>query len=1021
MNGRFHSHRITGLALATMGWLGVLSLPAQEEPAESPTVTVTWQQILEAHAANKNKEPPRVGPRVIPFMRMPDMAGRTLSGPRALPFLPGAPEEPMRDFPSSWIQGQLKRNFLALSDNSAVIPPDTIGAVGPNHVMTMLNSEVRIQTKDGDLVGDTVSLYEWWNHPPVGGDPFDPKIYYDIPAGRWIAVCDASTLPDPNSAVLFAISATSDPTGTWYYKSFDADTQGTYWADFPSVGFNKNYVAIVNNMFTVSNNEFGGAKAWVINKPNAMNGNITTAMVPDLQFDTGLYGYGFTVKPCETYDPNEEMLYVVDNFWYDVDPNDPNNPNKYLPLVRLSLFQGTPSNATWVEMGFFNVANRFSFFQIDATQRGDSHAVSTNDPRISSAVMRNGHLWFTHTAALPPPTATPNRTAAFWYEIDPATYPPSLVQSGVLDGGFGQHYYFSSIAVNSNNDACLGFSHSNPNLYVEGAWTFRAAGDSPGTMRSVKTLKSGEAPYYKTYGGSRNRWGDYSATLVDPTDDTTFWTIQEYAWSGPDGNERDLWSTWWGEIALINDCNLDEVSDECNIHCGPDCDPNTCGQSQDCDADGVPDECELCQITTQPVSATACTGSAVTFSCQATGPNTLAYQWRKNGTVIDGATASAYTIATASDGDAGSYDVVVSDFAAPCLSKTSSAATLTLQPQTVIVTQPQGQPNIVIGDGASFTVAATGPAPLTYQWRKDGQPIAGATSSTYTMSHVLATAAGQYDAVVTSACTSVTSARAELSVLLASATLRSPSDGAIEVDPNSDLKWNGVFGAATYDVYFGTANPPPLLNSTSNTDGVLSTLEFDTIYYWKIVARVAGISGEGPVWSFRTQPGPPAALAEPFPVDGTTGVGANVELSWGGGAGATVFKVLIGKDATLKDAKFEGTTPSKLWAKAGLAPGTTHYWRVIAKSDWGTTIGPVWSFTTVAEAVVPDSNAPVVTPVQPAEPNTPPASTTPTTPEDSNAALSTPSNPSALCPTTGAAMISAMLLGLLSSRPRRRP
>jgi len=69
----------------------------------------------------------------------------------------------------------------------------------------------------------------------------------------------------------------------------------------------------------------------------------------------------------------------------------------------------------------------------------------------------------------------------------------------------------------------------------------------------VSLLKTGEAPYYKTGqtmgipgGGTDNRWGDYSATVVDPTDNVTFWTLQEYAQTPDPGTGASRWGTWWG-------------------------------------------------------------------------------------------------------------------------------------------------------------------------------------------------------------------------------------------------------------------------------------------------------------------------------------------------------------------------------------------------------------------------------------------------------------------------------------------
>src|SRR5262249_11455428 len=73
------------------------------------------------------------------------------------------------------------------------------------------------------------------------------------------------------------------------------------------------------------------------------------------------------------------------------------------------------------------------------------------------------------------------------------------------------------------------------------------------TMQAVATLKAGEDTYRKTFGGGRNRWGDYSATCVDPSDDQTLWTIQEYArphvgGACVDGSGR--LSPWVGAVAI---------------------------------------------------------------------------------------------------------------------------------------------------------------------------------------------------------------------------------------------------------------------------------------------------------------------------------------------------------------------------------------------------------------------------------------------------------------------------------------
>ena len=135
-------------------------------------------------------------------------------------------------------------------------------------------------------------------------------------------------------------------------------------------------------------------------------------------------------------------------------------------------------------------------------------------------------------------------------------------------------------------------------------------------------------------------------------------------------------------------------------------------------------------ITVQPQSQSAGAGQSVSFSVQATGGD-LAYQWQQNGSAISGAMASSYSInaVAAAENDA-RFAVVVSNSVG---SVTSQSATLTVDSSVVptITTQPESQA-VTIGQPATFSVIASGTAPLHYQWQKNGAAVSGATSATYT-------------------------------------------------------------------------------------------------------------------------------------------------------------------------------------------------------------------------------------------------------------------------------------------------
>ncbi|MGA8429097.1 MAG: immunoglobulin domain-containing protein [Candidatus Sulfotelmatobacter sp.] len=167
-------------------------------------------------------------------------------------------------------------------------------------------------------------------------------------------------------------------------------------------------------------------------------------------------------------------------------------------------------------------------------------------------------------------------------------------------------------------------------------------------------------------------------------------------------------------------------------------------------------------ITTQPANETVTAGQTATFSVAAAGTAPLSYQWQKGGANISGATSASYTTpATSLSDNASQFQVVVSNVAG---NVTSTAATLTVNSQPAITTQPVNQ-TVVAGESATFTVAATGTAPLSYQWKKGGANIAGANSASYaTPATALSDNGSQFDVVVSNSFGSITSNTVTLTV-----------------------------------------------------------------------------------------------------------------------------------------------------------------------------------------------------------------------------------------------------------------
>jgi len=183
--------------------------------------------------------------------------------------------------------------------------------------------------------------------------------------------------------------------------------------------------------------------------------------------------------------------------------------------------------------------------------------------------------------------------------------------------------------------------------------------------------------------------------------------------------------------------------------------------------------CQAVTINTQPSSQTVVVGQTAVFTVGATGTAPLTYQWRRGGVDLQddgrvtGSTTATLTITNVSTLDAGLYDVVVNN---PCnIPQTSSIAQLTVVRPPTITQHPQNLTRCV-GTSASFSVTASGTAPLSYQWRRNGSNlsnggnISGATTATLTINPVGAGDAASYDCVVTNSYGSATSNAATLTV-----------------------------------------------------------------------------------------------------------------------------------------------------------------------------------------------------------------------------------------------------------------
>ncbi|HZF14407.1 MAG TPA: hypothetical protein VE046_00545 [Steroidobacteraceae bacterium] len=266
-------------------------------------------------------------------------------------------------------------------------------------------------------------------------------------------------------------------------------------------------------------------------------------------------------------------------------------------------------------------------------------------------------------------------------------------------------------------------------------------------------------------------------------------------------------------------------------------------------------------ITTNPTDQSVAVGATATFTVVGDG-NLLRYQWYRNDIAIAGAASASYTTAATVAADDGAVFTV--DVYNGSGLVTSTAATLNVTGVLTLVTPPVRQ-SVNVGQPAIFSVVAFGDhLTRTYQWRKNGVDIAGATGSIYiTPAAVLGDSGTSFDVVVTNAFGTATSAAAVLTVvslanspppvlpaLLATDKSSNPavsftavlkSDGTVVTWGDNSIGQSGTGTAGTGSETPKSANLPAGSHAVDLAVGaahVLALLDDGTVYSW-------GLNGSG--------------------------------------------------------------------------------------------------------------------------------------------------------------------------------
>ena len=441
---------------------------------------------------------------------------------------------------------------------SLFIPADPHGAAGPTHVVNVVNTSIEIYQKDGTFVSSQ-SLQNFFSAVTPANFTFDPKVIYDQFEDRFVVVTlervDTGVPATSTSAVLVAVSDDSNPVGTWYTTRIDVTENigGVIsWLDYPGFSVDEEVVYITGNMFGFSPSSFQGNRLLIIDK--GVTGGFydnNTAVVSIIDPIPG-GGFGLTMQPAHVYGTPTVANLGTYLTGYSGLANGAGVD--FIQTVRVDTPTGTPTlTLAFIPMGDVdNIAGALT----DASQSGTATLLSVNDRRTLNAVLRGNEVWTAITVNGPAGTADAGQTTAAWVEMDGVnTSSIAFSDFGYVGGediAAGMFTFFPAVAVNSDGGLAIGFSASDGSIFPSSYFTVRSPGDAAGTTRGSVLIRSGTDFYVRTFGGPRNRWGDYTSTVVDP-DDACFWVYNKHAiarGSSTGAGDDGRWST-----AFAHFCN----------------------------------------------------------------------------------------------------------------------------------------------------------------------------------------------------------------------------------------------------------------------------------------------------------------------------------------------------------------------------------------------------------------------------------------------------------------------------------
>jgi len=442
--------------------------------------------------------------------------------------LPIGGDQAMQMFSLPAVGATIGKNFDGLSDSAnsstgfAFVPSDNNIAVGATQVVETINIAYRVINKStgasvlskqiSSLFTTVPGLCGQGATSPPSPNFTDPVVLYDKMAGRWVISIVAFNSNFTTGNECIAVSSSSDATGTYHRYAFTFGTN--LFNDYPKLGMWPDAYYASYNMFTPTS--YAGAKACAYKRSAMLAGTSATAVC-----FTRTTEFSFLPSDLDgaTLPPAGEPNFFVDLF-----------STTTLRLFKFHVDFVTPSNSRFtgpstITVPAFTPACSPTFTCIPqggTTQRLDS----LGDRLMFRMPYRNfgTHESLVITHSVKTSTAA---SGIRWYEIRTPNSTPSVFQKGTFGAG-STSLWMGSIAMDKVGDIAVGFSKSSSTTHPGLGFTGRVPSDPLGTLESAATIFTGAGSQTGGAANGANRWGDYSSMVLDPSNDCTFWYVNQY-------------------------------------------------------------------------------------------------------------------------------------------------------------------------------------------------------------------------------------------------------------------------------------------------------------------------------------------------------------------------------------------------------------------------------------------------------------------------------------------------------------